>query len=198
MFTEKPLATRKLDGEACAIIHGRLYRRYDFKKSKTGILPEGAIACQEQPDIVTGSFPHWIPATYSNATILNLLEVENPIFDNNSKYLVEAAKNLITLTHPTELGDLDGTYEICGPHYQGNPEKLDKDTLIKHGSIILEDFVDYSFEGIRTYLQSHDMEGIVFYRSNGEMVKIKKSDFGFFWKEDTRNKSLKSKSTKRK
>ncbi len=29
--------------------------------------------------------------------------------------------------------------------------------------------------------ENHSIEGIVFYRSNGEMCKIKRSDFGLEW-----------------
>ena len=34
------------------------------------------------------------------------------------------------------------------------------------------------FAGIREYLRAHDIEGIVWHRANGDMVKIKKKDFG--------------------
>lgn len=49
--------TRKYDGTACAIIDGQLYKRYDAKKGKTP--PPFAIPCQE-PDAITGHWPHWI------------------------------------------------------------------------------------------------------------------------------------------
>ena len=46
-----------------------------------------------------------------------------------------------------------------------------------------------NFEGIKQYLENHYIEGIVFYRGNGEMCKIKRSDFGFEW---NRNKNVKN------
>lgn len=35
---------------------------------------------------------------------------------------------------------------------------------------------------IHRYLETHMIEGIVFHRGNGDMCKIKRSDFGFTWK----------------
>lgn len=74
----------------------------------------------------------------------------------------------------------DGTYELCGPHFNSNREKLDHDAFFRHGDIVLEG-VPRDFNGIRAYLEMHNIEGIVFHRGNGEMCKIKRSDFGFRW-----------------
>ena len=102
---------------------------------------------------------------------------------------------------------LKGTYELIGKHFQSNPYKLDDDILIKHGDYLLstsfenaEKVLEYTetriididgypiscivprtYEQIRDYLENHYIEGIVFYRGNGEMCKIKRSDFGFEW-----------------
>lgn len=51
------IATQKYDGTACAIIDGQLYKRYDVKKGKN--VPPFAIPCQD-PDPVTGHWPHWV------------------------------------------------------------------------------------------------------------------------------------------
>lgn len=48
--------TRKWDGTACAVINQELYKRYDVKKGRP--VPNGAIPCQE-PDAITGHWPHW-------------------------------------------------------------------------------------------------------------------------------------------
>lgn len=84
-----------------------------------------------------------------------------------------------------------GTYELCGPHIQGNSEGYIEDIMLKHGCIE-EDLQDFSFEGIKVYLATHKIERLVLHRANGDMTKIKRSDFGFKWKEDTR-KVLKNK-----
>ena len=57
------IATVKIDGCCCAIINGELYKRYDAKKGKSP--PEGAIPCDE-PDPVTGHWPHWVKVDKTN------------------------------------------------------------------------------------------------------------------------------------
>lgn len=96
MFDEGVKATRKYDGTACAIIDGLLYKRYDVKKGKA--VPKFAIPCQE-PDHITGHWPHWV-----------LCQRDNPA----DKYHFEGLDNLDRKE--------DGTYELCGPKIQGNPE----------------------------------------------------------------------------
>lgn len=151
-ITGEGIPTRKFDGTSCAIIEGRLYKRYDAKKGKEA--PEGAIPCQEA-DINSGHHPHWILCSRN---------------DNASKYHFEA----FDLLENKE----DGTYELCGEKIQGNPEKIEGHKLIKHGSEILY-FMDFSFEGLKKYLHETDIEGIVFHhKEDGRMCKIRKSDFG--------------------
>ena len=149
-------ATEKLDGTCCLIKDGKIYRRYDYKKGR--VLPDGAIPCQDSPDPVTGHFPHWL-----------LCNNDNP----NDKYHIEAFKKKDNWEN--------GTYELIGIHFQGNPYKLDCDVLKRHGKRILKN-VPRTYEGLRDYLKKHYIEGIVFYRENGEMCKIKRSDFGFDWR----------------
>lgn len=180
VFTEPCIPTRKMDGTACAIIQGKLYARLDYKNLKSKILPEGAIPCQEAPDEITGSFPYWVPATKEGVNILTEGLDGTCRIDNSYKYAVSAFIDLINQTNPTVLTELDGTYELVGPHSQGNLDNYPTDTLVKHGSIVL-DLKDFSFEGIRSYLEVTPIEGIVFYGSDGKMAKIKKTDFGFVW-----------------
>ena len=148
-------ATEKIDGTCCMIENGKLYRRYEYKKGR--ILPEGAIPCQKEADKVTGSFPHWVEC-----------KEDNPA----DKYHMQAFKEKEEWEN--------GTYELIGKHIQGNPYNLDNDILEKHGERIL-DFIPRTYEGIRDYLREHKIEGIVFYRENGDMCKIKRKDFGFNW-----------------
>lgn len=148
-------ATEKIDGTCCMIKDNKLYKRFDYKKGRT--LPEGAIPCQEKADETTGHFPHWV-----------LCDEINP----SDKYHIEAFK--------AREDWEDGTYELIGKHFQGNPYNLDKDVLERHGIRVLND-VPRNYEGIKQYLENHNIEGIVFYRENEEMCKIKRSDFGFKW-----------------
>ena len=151
-------ATIKWDGACCAVIDGVFYKRYDAKNGKKP--PAGAIPCCE-PDPVTGHWPHWVK-----------VEKDNPA----DKHFVNAFHNYAC---PFGGGCEDGTYEACGPHFQGNPYELDFDTLLRHGrrEVVLE----RSFEGIKQYLTDHAVEGIVFWLNGEPVCKIKRSDFGLPW-----------------
>ena len=154
VLNSEGVATLKFDGSCTAIINGIFYKRYDAKKGKKA--PEGAIPCCE-PDPITGHHPHWVK-----------VDPNNP----SDKWFVEAF-------HNTDKPLNDGTYEAIGPHFQGNPYGCDVDTLVKHGSMILE--VPRTFEGIREFLAENDVEGIVFWKDGEPQCKIKRSDFGYKW-----------------
>ena len=106
------VVTVKRDGTACAIIGGKLHRRYDAKAGKNP--PDGAIPCEESRDPVTGHWPLWV------------LVGDGP----QDRYHREAWERM-----PAE-DRVDGSYELCGPHFQGNPERLAVDTLIPHGEAV--------------------------------------------------------------
>lgn len=153
VFDGEGVATRKFDGTAAAIINGVLYKRYDVKKGKR--VPDNAIPCQE-PDPITGHWPHWI--------LCDPLRPED-------KYFFEALSGKGFME--------DGTYELCGPKVQGNPEGLERHTLVKHGQYDLNLSMENSdFESLREYLSVVNIEGIVFHHADGRMCKIRKSDFG--------------------
>jgi hypothetical protein len=148
------IPTRKFDGTATAIINGELYKRYDVKKGKQ--VPSNAIPCQE-PDEITGHWPHWIKCDRNNPA------------DKWHFVGFDALEN-----------KEDATYELCGEKLQGNPEHLTGHILIKHGIEVLS-VNDFSFEGLKNYLSNSelDIEGIVFHHKNdGRMCKIRKCDFG--------------------
>ncbi len=152
-------ATVKWDGSCCAVIDGIFYKRYDAKRGKK--IPEGAILCEENPDPVTGHQPCWVKC-----------DRDNPA----DKWYYAAYENY----SETTAVPADGTYEAVGPHFQSNPYGLEVDILIPHGKDIIE--VNRSYEGIRDYLESHWIEGIVFWKDGKPMCKIKRKDFGFKWK----------------
>ncbi|WP_175621555.1 RNA ligase 1 family protein [Chryseobacterium schmidteae] len=157
VFDGKAIATRKFDGSACAVINGKLYKRYDAKRGK--ITPEGAIPCQDA-DFVTGHHPHWVACE---------------ITKNEDKYFWEGFYAL------AELGKVeDGTYELIGEKIQGNPENINGHLLVKHGTHILS-LESLDFEFIKNFLSNpeNNMEGIVFHHiADNRMCKIRKSDFG--------------------
>jgi hypothetical protein len=71
----------------------------------------------------------------------------------------------------------DGTYELVGPKVQGNPEEFKEHALVLHGLYATED-APRDFNGLKAYLATHDIEGIVWHHPDGRMVKIKAKDFG--------------------
>lgn len=162
------LATIKYDGACCAIIKGRLFKRYDAKKGKP--VPEKAIKCQEEPDPVTGHLPCWVRC-----------DLENPA----DKWFF-AAKNATIENNKIKTGNYDplpdGTYEAVGKHFQGNPYDLPNDILIEHGKYTTG-LLNPTFEGVRNYLKENYIEGLVFWLAGEPVCKIKRSDFGFEWNE---------------
>lgn len=148
------VVTRKFDGTCCMIRGGQLFKRYELKKDKQA--PEGFEPAQV-PDAVTGDVPGWLPIT------------------EQDKWHQEA------LINERRFGPVpDGTYELCGPKIQGNPEGFSRHVLVRHGVELLPD-CPRDFEGIKAYLQARDYEGVVFWRDpsdpNCDKVKIKKKDF---------------------
>lgn len=149
-------ATEKVDGSACAIINGALYRRYDAKADR--VAPPGAIPCQPFPDPVTGHWPHWVAVDFES---------------RQDRWYAAAYEN-------TPWCREDGTYEAVGRHFQGNPYGLDADYLERHGRIKLPDFPRTFFE-MQEYLRTHEIEGVVFWKDGEPKCKIKRTDFGFEW-----------------
>ena len=159
------IATEKFDGTACMILNGELYKRYDCKNGKQP--PINSIPCQD-PDPITGHWPHWVKVDRTK---------------NEDKWYIEAWDRLNVTSQLYQKYIQDGTYELCGPHFQSNPYKYNFDIFRKHGSVILND-VPRTIDGIKKYLETHYIEGIVFHKcdTDNTMCKIRRKDFGFEWK----------------
>lgn len=153
--------TVKYDGSACAIIDGYFYKRYDAKNGKP--VPEGAIKCQEEPDPVTGHLPCWVRCKRGNP---------------GDKWYWSA------FASTDDLWKYDNTtYEAIGPHFQGNPYKMQRDRLIPHGIDVIRELrgKDLTFDMIKEWLYNHEVEGIVWWKDGRPVCKIKRTDFGFSW-----------------
>lgn len=145
-------ATRKFDGACCKIEGGQLYKRYDAKKGKKP--PEGFIPAQE-PDPVTGHWPGWLKVSDTSS---------------EDQYFREG----FSMTNSNIL--FDGTYELIGPRINGNPEMTIYHVLVPHGDEIID--APRTFDELREWFKTQDIEGIVWHHPDGRMVKIKKKDFG--------------------
>ncbi len=140
------IATRKWDGTCCLVRGGVLYRRHELKPDRS---PPRGFESAAPLDPATGKTPGWVPVGAGS----------------EDKWHREAFDK-----------EADGTYELCGPKVQGNPEGHVRHTLIPHGNRMVTAPCD--FDGLREWLDTADVEGVVWYHEDGRMAKIKGRDFG--------------------
>jgi hypothetical protein len=145
------IPTRKLDGTCCMVQGGKLFKRFELKCGKPA--PVGFVPAQD-PDPVTGDCPGWLPVGEGREDRWHREAFERETFP-------------------------DGTYELIGPKVQNNPERLFGHALVRHGSRLLPSLTPRTFDELREYFRTTDIEGIVWHHPDGRMVKIKKKDFGF-------------------
>ena len=151
-------STRKLDGTCCLVRDSKLYKRYEVKLGGT---PPPNFEPATDVDENTGKQQGWLPVG------------DGP----DDRWHREAFAALQAVPHS------EGTYELCGPKVQGNPEDgldglpMNKHVLLRHGSRSLPD-CPRNFDGLKTYLTENNIEGIVWHHPDGRMVKIKGRDFG--------------------
>jgi len=152
------VATRKWDGTCCMVRGGRLYKRYEVRAHGK---PPPDFEPATEPDPITGKQQGWV------------LVGEGP----EDRWHREAWANAGWSNRPPP----DGTYELCGPKVQGNIERFESHRFVPHGAEVLGD-VPRDFDGLREYLRTRDVEGIVWWRDPSDpdcdKVKIKARDFG--------------------
>lgn len=142
------VATRKYDG-TCVMFDGQWWARREVKDGKTP--PPNFIGIER--DETTGNVVGWEPAEQSGF----------------AKWLDEARST--SISGP-------GTYELCGPKINGNPEHFGQHRLIRHDDAeVFDSPLLRDYDGLRTWLHAHSFEGIVFHHPDGRMVKIKARDF---------------------
>ena len=146
------VATRKYDG-TCVLIRrdGLAVHGFARREVKPGKQPPPNFV-QADSDDVTGKVVGWEPIEQSGF----------------AKFFAEA----ITGDEPP------GTYELCGPKINGNPEGFAEHVLIPHADATVMPLaypVDY--EGLRVRLLANEWEGVVWHHPDGRMVKLKRRDF---------------------
>jgi hypothetical protein len=174
-------ATLKIDGTCCLVRDGHLYKRYDRKLTKSawrrkkkghpgpwGVsdfkpAPPSWEAAEAKPNQHTGHWPGWV------------LVGDGP----EDKWHREAWE------WERERRDgcvpPDGTYELVGPKVQGNPYEAERHQLWRHGKPFVGEQPPRDFEGLKQWFETRIIEGIVWWRDDGCMVKIKRRDFGLPW-----------------
>lgn len=85
----------------------------------------------------------------------------------------------------------NGTYEFVGEtvgtRHGANPEQITGHMFIPHGKHLLPD-CPRTFEELKAWLESRNIEGVVWHHPDGRMVKIKARDFGIPWGEPEKKK----------
>lgn len=147
------VATRKYDGTCCLIRDGLLFKRRETHASDKA--PPGFEAVDI--DIHTEKVVGWVPVSDTDPT---------------DKWHREAA---------TFGPQLDGTYELLGPKVNGNKDKWAMHAFMSHANATQYPVTPRDYEGLQSFLQVHDIEGIVFHHPDGRMAKIKRKDFGLKW-----------------
>lgn len=149
VFKGEGVTTRKYDGTCVKFENGKMFKRYCLKGNRKA--PEGYEQVDFDPN--TGKGFGWIPV------------IDTP----ENKYHLEVLK---------QGGFADGTYELLGPKIQGNPENWSIYEVINHDHAERYLDVPLKFEYLKNWLETKDIEGLVFQHPDGRMAKIKKSDFG--------------------
>ena len=141
-------ATRKYDGTCTRLTNdGLWWARREVKAGKQA--PPDFVP--EQLDEITGKLVGWEP-------------MENSSF---AKFHAEAVKDT----------EEPGTYELCGPKIQGNPEGYAEHRLVAHKLAQPHPDAPRDFDGLRDWLRSFRGEGIVWHHPDGRMAKLKAKDF---------------------
>ncbi len=152
VFAGEGVATRKFDG-TCVEFDGQAWwARREVKPGKAA--PDDFRP--EMTDETTGKTVGWVP-------------MESSAF---ARWHEEAV---------SELPEVPvGTYELCGPKVNGNPEGYERHTLVRHDVAERLDASDLSFDGlarVMAALGDRGIEGLVWHHPDGRMAKLKVRDF---------------------
>jgi hypothetical protein len=151
------IATRKYDG-TCVMLdsQGAWWARREVKPGKTP--PPNYRA--EETDPNTGKTVGWEP-------------IEQSSF---AKFHVEAMRNGDGLGRKIVT---PGTYELCRPKVQGNPERYPSHFLMPHATAERYPAMHnpQGYDELRTVMASLPWEGVVWHHPDGRMAKLKVRDF---------------------
>jgi hypothetical protein len=150
------VATRKYDGTCCMFDGKRWWARREVKDG--GRWPQEFQQISRDPN--TQKTVGWVP-------------MESSSF---AKWQAEAVE-----LYPGGAA-VPGTYELCGPKVNGNPEGYDCHVIVRHsGAERLPLVGPFNLEYLRTVVMdmANDAgwEGIVWHHPDGRMAKLKGRDF---------------------
>ena len=148
------VATRKYDG-TCVMLggNGEWWARRELKAGK----PKPDLFLPADYDPATGKTVGWVPMETSSF----------------AKWHAEALEDGVPYAA--------GTYELCGPKINGNPERFEHHRLIAHADAepLLVDVENFEEAKALVVLldNEHGVEGIVWHHPDGRMAKLKGRDF---------------------
>lgn len=150
------VATRKYDGTCVRLTaDGMWWARREVKPNK----PSPVDFVPVEIDQETGKMVGWEP-------------IERSSF---ARYHAEA---LAAEAANGTAGDLQpGTYELCGPKVNGNPEAYRGHVLVPHAEADSLPDAPRDFDGLARWLHEQPWEGVVWHHPDGRMAKIKRRDF---------------------
>ncbi len=165
------VATRKYDGTCMRLDElGQWWQRREVKKDRP--IPE--VFMELNYDEITGKRIGWVPVSpqgFQHPFLEALGAVTKGIpFDE-------------AITTATNWGLWKvGTYELCGPKINGNPDEFDKHVLIRHEDAkVLEMPVNLNYSRSKWVMKElvgkSGYEGIVWHHPDGRMAKLKVRDF---------------------
>lgn len=149
--------TRKYDG-TCVMYDGdRWWARREVRAGKAA--PAGFTELDHDAD--TGKTVGWEPVSQSGFARLH----------------AQAVAGMERDALPASIRWLPGTYELCGPKVNGNPEGYGTHQLVRHAAAEQLGEPPRDFDGLAAWLHTQAFEGIVWHHPDGRMAKIKKRDF---------------------
>ena len=147
VLTGEARATRKFDGVCHGLTStGRWLARREVKPGKP--VPPNFEPLETDPE--TGKTVGWEP--------------------------VEQSAFFKAFTAVADVPTTPGTYELCGPTVNRNPEHYDEHVLVPHGLFTLAD-VPLDYDELAAYLADLQYEGVVWHGPFGPVAKIKRRDF---------------------
>jgi hypothetical protein len=147
------IPTRKLDG-VCMMLDVRgWWARREVKPDKP--IPHGFV--EREFDPVTGKRVGWEP-------------IEQSPFVNFWREAVSA------IPESWDNGFTPGTYELCGPKINGNPENFPHHRLVPHDVDLLR-FEPGTPAALIEVCRVHGWEGVVWHHPDGQMAKLKVRDY---------------------
>jgi len=158
VFAGDGRATQKLDGIACLVRAGVLWRR--CKKRFWQSLPAEFLS--DGIDAETRRPVGWVPvgAHARDAKMRSAFAI-----------LLDGAENFGPLD--------DGTFELLGPRIKGNPENTAGHVLFRHSAApAFYPEPPRRFDKLRAWLDGMDIEGLVYHHPDGCMAQITLRDFG--------------------